>query len=35
MGGHARSWAPVICGNALFRYFLMGGGNAEAFYGLF
>ena len=35
MGGPARSWVSVICENALVRYLLWGGGNAEALHRLF
>lgn len=35
MGGPARSWVSVICENALVRYLLSGGGNAEALHRLF
>ena len=35
MGGPARSWVSVICENALVRYFLWGGGDAEALHRLF
>ena len=35
MGGPAKSWVSVICENALVRYLLSGGGDAEALDGLF
>ena len=35
MGGPARSWVSVICENALVRYLLSRGGNAEALHRLF
>ena len=35
MSGPARSWVSVICENALVRYLLSEGGNAEALHRLF